>query len=211
MANEYTPRFQWPIPPWNADWQKWQAQFKAFAQGADATVFAVMEHVTVLPRDLPVVELVVVGPTEVTFTPAGTTRFLSRTAQTEITVSATPLTITDASIGALVCADLQPGAVGPQAVDWELYAGSTPVDPSIVPFGVVHDDLTILWFNGNALQLGVPTILFGGGAGSGATFLSGAGNPNVLGTTATAGTSYLDTVTGLIYMNVDSATTWVLT
>lgn len=211
MASNNTGRFQWPIPPWNADWQKWQAEFNNFVQGVDATVFAIMEHVTVLPRELPIVTLVVVGPTQVTFTLAGTTRFISRTTQTEITVSAIPLTIKAENIGALVCALIQPGAVGPQTVDWELYSGSTPIDPTIVPFGVVYDDLSILWYNGNRLSVGVPTLLFSAsGVTGGPAFMSGMINPNGV-VPALAGTSYYDTVAGIIYMNVDNAMTWVVT
>jgi hypothetical protein len=210
MASNNTGRFQWPIPPWNADWQKWQAQFNNFAAGVDATVFAILEHVTVLPRELPVATLTVTGPTSVLFSCSGPARFISRTMQSEISVDGR-LTITDADIGALVCADLQPGAVGPQAVLWELHTGSTPIDPTIVPFGVVFDDLSIYWYNGNRLSVGVPTRLFADtGGGTGPAFMAGIGNPNGV-VPAAAGTSYHDTAAGIIYMNVDSATTWIVT
>ncbi|MFA4971271.1 MAG: hypothetical protein WC683_01575 [bacterium] len=203
MANEYTGRFQWPIPPWNADWQKWQQLFGTFAQGADATAFALLEHLTLIHRQLPTVE-VTNAPGAWTFTQVDSAIFISRTLQVEISVGPNDLTLVR---GGLICADLQPGAVGPQAVQWELDVSQTEISSSRMVFGVVNDDYTIQWFNGARLDLLTPTTLFAFPATGGSGWMTGAGNPNGV-VTALAGTPYRDTLTGVIYMNIDGAMTW---
>ncbi|MDD3135503.1 MAG: hypothetical protein PHF64_03300 [Methanoregula sp.] len=207
--SDYTGRFQWPIPPWNSDWQKWQQMFASFAQGVDATAFALLEHITVLPRDLPTVQITNPAPGSYYFTQAASARFLSRSMQSEIEVTAVAAPGLALVPGALICVNLQPGAVGPQTVEWELYVSQTPIDSSIVPLGVVFDDYSIIWFNGNHLAVGVVAILFEGTTGAGISFMSGAGNPNGV-VLAVAGTTYYDNVAGLLYMNIDSVTTWVV-
>jgi hypothetical protein len=159
-----TGHFQWPIPTWNADWQKWQQMFGTFAHGVDACVFGILEHVTVLAKSLP--SAVIIDPGTHVFSQNAAAVFVSRTLQTEIHVGPTLLTLIP---GALICASLQPGAVGPQAVDWEIRDGSTPVDPSLVVFGVVGDDYAIRWYNGSRLPLGTAMTLFDfpGGTGPG--------------------------------------------
>jgi hypothetical protein len=157
-----TGHFQWPIPNWNADWQKWQQMFGTFAHGVDACVFGILEHITVLTKTLP--SAVIIDPGTHVFSQNAAAVFVSRTLQTQIYVGPTPLTLIP---GALVCASLQPGAVGPQVVDWELRDGSTPVDPALVVFGVVADDYAIRWYNGARLPLGTAMVLFDFPGGSG--------------------------------------------
>jgi hypothetical protein len=163
MANSnVTGRFQWPIPPWNADWQKWQQMFGSFAHGVDACVFGILEHITVLAKSLPSATLI--DPGTKVFSQNAAAVFVSRTLHTEIHVGPTDLTLIP---GAIVGAALQPGAVGPQQVEWELFDGSTPIDPGIVAFGVVGDDYAIRWYNGARLPLGTPMVLFDFPGGSG--------------------------------------------
>jgi hypothetical protein len=47
------------------------------------------------------------------------------------------------------------------------------------------------------------------GSGSGAAYIEGHGNPNGV-TTADKGTSYYDLDVGILYMNVNDGTVWVL-
>lgn len=208
MTSSNTGRFQWPIPPWNADWQKWQAQFGNFAAGVDATAFALLEHLTIIHHTLPIVEIAVVGPNRY-FTQTAAAVFISRTAQVQISVGPTAAPGLALAVGGLIGASIQPGAIGPQAVDWEIYTSQTDIDSGIMVFGIVNADFSITWFNGNRLSVTVPTILFQGSSGSPPpAMISGAGNPNGIVGPNIAGTPYQDVLTGLIYMNIDGATAW---
>jgi hypothetical protein len=207
MANEYTGRFKWPIPPWNADWQKWQAMFKTFAEGADATTFAIMEHLTLIHHTLPTVEIVNAGPGVYNFTQVAAALFVSRTMQTQISVGPNDVELIP---GALIGFALQPGAVGPQAVDWEQYTSQTDIDPTIFIAGIVNADYSITWFNAARLNVGVPTLLFSFAGMTGGLFMAGVGNPNGA-VIAPQGTSYHDTAADIIYMNVDGISRWILT
>lgn len=161
MATSETSRFRWPLPLWNADWQKWQAKFADLAENQDATAFALMEHLTLINKSLPTVAIVSVGP-DFIFTPSAVTEFMSRTFGTTITVSTTPLTL---AVGNMVGVYMQAGAVGPQSVDWELRDGSAEIDPSFIVLGYVNADSSITWFNGATLAVGVPLRLFEASAG----------------------------------------------
>lgn len=210
MTDTLTGRFQWPIPPWNADWQKWQREFGNFAAGVDATAFALLEHLTLVNHTLPTVEIVAGGPGVWNFTPSAAAVFVSRTFQVQVSVG--PAVSPSASLipGALLGASLQPGAVGPQAVDWEQYVSQTDIDAWTMIVGIVNADFSITWFNGNRLSVAVPTVLFQGTPGTPPpAMIFGVGNPNGA-TNAPAGTPYRDTVTGIVYMNVDSVTAWVV-
>ncbi len=162
MTTSHTPRFSLPIPTWNADWQKWQQVFETFANGVDSTLFSLLEHITLIPRVLPTVSIA--GGV---FSQSGPAQFISRTLQVEVGVGPNALTLVPR---ALVCAHLQSGAVGPQAIEWELRITSAEVDADLVVFGVVGDDYAITWYNGARLEPGTPMALFafpgtGGGGG----------------------------------------------
>lgn len=162
MTTSHTPRFSLPIPTWNADWQKWQQVFETFANGVDSTLFSLMEHVTLIPRVLPTVSI-----SGGVFSQSGAAQFVSRTLQVDVGVGPNPLTLVPR---ALVCAHLQSGAVGPQAIEWELRITSAEVDADLVVLGVVGDDYAITWYNGARLEPGTPMALFafaGGGGGGG--------------------------------------------
>ena len=206
MANEYTGRFKWPIPPWNADWQKWQQLFKNLTDGQDATSFALLEHLTFINHTLPTVEITNPALGDYRFTQVSAAVFISRTYHTRISVG--PNDLGPLVRGALIGCSLQPGAVGPQDVEWEQYVSQTAIDASVVIVGVVNSDYSITWFNASNLPVATPRTLFDfatGGGGSG--WMSGVINPNGV-VTAMAGTPYRDTVTGVIYMNIDDLTTW---
>jgi len=208
MVSNNTGRFQWPVPPWNADWQKWQAEFNNFAAGVDATSFALLEHLTLINHTLPVVEITVAGPVRY-FTQVAASVFISRTSQVEISVGPTPAPGLVLTVGGLIGASIQPGAVGPQSVDWECYVSQTDIDASVVIMGIVNADFSIHWFNGNRLSVTVPTILFQGSPGSPPpAMIFGVGNPNGVVGPNIAGTPYRDVVAGVIYMNIDDVTAW---
>jgi len=186
MASNNTGRFQWPIPPWNADWQKWQAEFKNFASGVDSTVFALLEHLTIIHHTLPVVTITHPAPTEYYFSQAGVTRFMSRTMQVQIEVGPTPGLGLALTAGGLIGASIQPGAIGPQAVDWELYTSQTDIDASVMIFGIVNSNYSITWFNGNVLAVLDVGILF-------APIVAGVGGETVKVTGADPMAHYLNT------------------
>jgi len=169
MTTSHTPRFSLPIPTWNADWQKWQQVFETFATGVDSTLFSLLEHTTLLPRVLPTVSI-----TGDVFSQSGPAQFVSRTLQVAIEVGPNSLTLIP---GSLVCAHLLSGAVGPQAIEWELRITSTEADADLVVFGVVGDDYAITWYNGARLVPGTPMALFAfAGGGGGASSLQEAYN-----------------------------------
>jgi len=169
MTTSHTPRFSLPIPTWNADWQKWQQVFETFATGVDSTMFSLLEHTTLLPRVLPTVSI-----TGDVFSQSGPAQFISRTLQVAIEVGPNSLTLVP---GSLVCAHLLAGAVGPQAIEWELRITSTEADADLVVFGVVGDDYAITWYNGARLVPGTPMALFAfAGGGGGASSLQEAYN-----------------------------------
>jgi hypothetical protein len=205
MANEYTERFQWPIPPWNADWQKWQANFKSFAQNVDATTFALLEHQTLIHHTLPTVSISVGA----VFSQLSAAIFVSRTMQTQISVGPNDL---DLVPGALIGFSLQPGAVGPQQADWESYVSQTDIDPTTIIVGIVRADGSINWFNGANLPVGTAMTLFDfiGTGGGGTGFLAGHGNPNITPVVAAEGTTYHDVDTDALYLNVDGISRWLV-
>lgn len=52
MPNE-TPKFKWPFPSWNADWQRWQDVFDDLIENVDATVFGIVSNSKIIFKDLP--------------------------------------------------------------------------------------------------------------------------------------------------------------
>jgi len=205
MASNTTTRFKYPIPTWDADWQKWQQTFGVLADGMDATMFALMEHLTLIPHTLPTVEVVDTAGVY-TFTQLGDAVFVSRTMQVQITVAATVVTLIP---GALIGVALQPGATGPQSVVWQQWVSQVDVDPTLVVLGIVNSDYTITWYNGARLSVEVPTTLFAFIEGTAAAFMSGVGNPNGV-VSAVAGMTYYDTSLHVLYVNVNGGTIWML-
>jgi len=152
MPNE-TDRFNWPVPAWNADWQKWQDTFQDLIRNVDSTVFATMSNMTLVMKDLPNVEVKEMPPASGDWflEMVGPAVFISRTHLTEITLPAETVTLVAGSILALT---FTPGAVGPQAIEWEVYSQGVDIAPEVVPVGYVDQLYNIIWFNGAELAAG---------------------------------------------------------
>jgi hypothetical protein len=207
MSTAETPRFHIPFPA-EDDKGMWWTKFSNGMTQADALLFGLLENQKAIMKDLP--SVIITGPDGLGrywFTPLATTTFVSRTLMADIVVSSTPLQILPNCVVGLT---LTPGAIGTQSVDWELFTNTVPIDVTVQAFGYVNTDYSITWFNASRLSVGAITGLFAAtGGGGGTAFLSGAGNPNGV-VTALAGTSYYDTAAAVLYMNIDSGTTWVL-
>lgn len=164
-----TPRNQWPVPAWNADWQLWQQKFEDLMNGVDATSFGLLEALRTIFKSIPNARV---------YDDAGVSKLemdddlvlISRTLNTEITIdSTTPLTLLPNYMIGVV---MTPGAVGAQSTALELFA-STPIDPSITILGYFGNDLTIRWFNGATLMQGEDAramFSFNDGGGGGDTY-----------------------------------------
>ena len=164
-----TPRNQWPIPPWSADWQLWQQQFLDLLNDQDSTVFANMENIKVVFSSIPNASVIDdAGTAKLVMT--GDLVLISRTLNTSITVDSS--TDLELQAGYMIGVVLTPGAVGPQDTVFELYS-SVEIDPSIQVFGYVDDAYTINWFNGSTLEQGDPArqmFSFKSTAGGGDTY-----------------------------------------
>lgn len=148
-----TPRNQWPIPGWNADWQSWQQQFLDLLNDQDATVFANTENLKVIFSSIPNASVIDdAGTAKLVMT--GDLVLISRTLNTSITIDSS--TDLELQAGYMIGVVLTPGAVGPQDTIFELYS-SVEIDPSIQVFGYVDDAYTINWFNGSTLEQGDPS------------------------------------------------------
>jgi len=164
MTDE-TRRFQWPIPAWNADWQKWQERFADLTANIDATVFAVMSNSKLIMKDLPSVEVREPTPGDWILEMKGDAKFVSRNLLTEIVVTQESVALQADSILGLT---FTPGAVGQQTASWEVYPQSVSNDPEIVPVGYVDDSYNIIWYNGAEIAAGGGVQkLFGAAGGSG--------------------------------------------
>jgi len=164
MATNETERFNWPIPAWNADWQKWQEVFGDLIRNIEATVFANMSSAHLIMKQLPVVEIVNMGGGNWVMTMNTDAVFVSRTHLTEIRV---PMETVSLTAGAVLGLTFTPGAVGPQDVSWEVFEQGVDVSPEVIPVGYITDAYNIIWYNGAQLLPSTPTQLFGGLGGGG--------------------------------------------
>ena len=149
MATE-SDRFKWPIPDWNADWQKWQETFQDLIRNIDSNSFATMSNLTLIMKQLPTVSITG-GGSSWNMIMAGDAIFVSRTHLSEIRVAATSVPLT---VGAVLALTLTPGAVGPQNVEWEVYDYGLENAPEVLPLGYVDSSYNIIWFNGAVLTAG---------------------------------------------------------
>lgn len=164
-----TPRNQWPIPAWNAEWLAWQEKFNDLMSDVDSTVFANTENLKVVFKSIPNASVVDdAGTPKLVMT--GDLTLVSRTLNTSITVDGSTDLVLQA--GYMIGAVLTPGAVGPQDTVFELFS-SVEIDPSIQVFGYVDEAFTINWFNGSTFEQGDPArqlFSFKSTAGGGDTY-----------------------------------------
>lgn len=166
MSNE-TRRFQWPLPAWNADWQKWQEIFADLTANIDSTVFAAMSSSKLIMKDIPNVEVREPTPGNWILEMKGPAVFVSRNLLTTITVPQESVSLTTNSILGLT---FTPGAVGPQTASWEVFSQSMDNDPELVPVGYVDESYNIIWYNGAEIAAGGGVQkLFGSSSGASAT------------------------------------------
>lgn len=167
MATDETTRYRWPIPAWNADWQKWQEIFKDLTGNIDATTFATMSNAHLTMKQLPNVEVKDLGGGNWVLEMSGDAIFISRTHLTEIRLAQETVALTANSLLALT---FTPGAVGPQNIGWEVYEQGVDVAPEVIPVGYVDGSYNIIWYNGAKLAAGgglQGLFGFSGGSGSG--------------------------------------------
>jgi hypothetical protein len=164
MTTENTPRLGIPIPTWDADWEKWQREFRTALLGIDSFAFGLLEATKLINKTLPEVEIVPVGGGVYEFRPDNEARFISRTLQVDIVVSDTALTLIP---DALIYVSIQPGATGPQAVDWEIVQNGVEVNTTYQVLGYVTSSYEIIWYNGGVLPVSSKMQLFSGTGGSG--------------------------------------------
>lgn len=155
MADNESPRFKIPSPKENAE--SWYDKFSDMLSNIDARMFDNLEHLNLIHVERPDVEIDNPSPGVYRFVPHARAVFLSRTHHVEVEVSARFIVLEP---GAIIGAVIQSGAVGPQSVEWELWADRMDIDANLVPLGYVHDDYTITWFNAAHLEIGVVTPLF---------------------------------------------------
>lgn len=178
-----TPRLQWPVPEWTAEWQLWQQKFTDLVNSQDSDVFGAIEGMKTIYSQIPNARV---------FDDAGTPKLeitspvivVSRTNNVPVSIElSSPLTLLP---NYFIGATITPGAVEAHSSEFELFS-SVPTDPSVQIFGYVTDAFTINWYNGATLALGDPfRPVF--------SFLSGSGTDTekvkVTGADTTAG--YLD-------------------
>jgi hypothetical protein len=109
-----SPRMQWPVPDWNADWQDWQNTFNDMVTEQDATVFSVMEGTKEVFAELPDASIEL-NTGVYTLVLSDDLVLVSRTLNTQISVdSTTPLVIRPYY---MIGAQVTPGAVGAQTTE----------------------------------------------------------------------------------------------
>jgi|GEM_PF-6455432 len=145
MASNETERFNWPIPAWNADWQKWQEIFSDLIRNIEATVFASMSNAKLIMKELPNVEITEPTPGNYIMSMSGPAVFVSRTHLTEIRLAQEQISLDADSVLGLT---FTPGAVGPQNISWEVYPQGMDTAPEVIPVGYVDDSYNIIWYTG---------------------------------------------------------------
>ncbi len=166
MSNEETPRFRWPFPAWNADWQKWQDVFEDLITNVDAAMFSAVDGTRLIFKSIPNAEIVANGP-GYDMVMDGPLVMQSRAHGVEVTVPAGTYSLETLAVAALTST---PGAVGAQSIEWEMLEGGISSSPDILPLGYVDDSYNITWWNGARLVAGAGNLpLFGSAAGSGGT------------------------------------------
>jgi hypothetical protein len=153
MAITESIRFTWPIPAWDADWQKWQEVFQDLITNIDATVFAVMTNSKLIMKELPNVWIQDMGGGDWKLRMAADAVFVSRLHMSNITLTAEDFSLTADSILALT---FTPGAVGPQVVAWEAFTQGVDAAGEVIPLGYVDSSYNIIWFNGAELTASGP-------------------------------------------------------
>lgn len=206
-SNE-TERFNWDIPAWNADWQKWQEKFGDLIRNIESTVFANMTSMQLIMKQLPTVEVVDLGGGDWRMIMSANAVFVSRTLLTDIVVAQESVSLT---AGGVIGLTLAPGAVGQQAIGWEVFDSGLDNSPDVVPIGYIDSSYNIIWYNGSILAPNTPTILFGGGSGSGGGGVRKAAVIDYVDCTAappteSTGDRYiLDDTVGTVHANWDGA------
>lgn len=201
MATRETSRFNIPYPGYD-DQGNWDSKFVSMITQVDATLFALMEHVQLTFQALPSVT-----------NNAGTNEmdqatdliFMSRTFGCTITVAAGSVPLVPQH---LIGIQVPSGITANATAVWEV-VGVADIDADFLVLGYIDATFNIYWWNAAVLSVGDTSRLFSHVTGGTLGFMVGAGNPNGI-VVAPAGTSYYDNVALVIYMNVDSISTWVL-
>lgn len=157
MSNT-TERYGWPIPAWDADWQKWQEDFADLVNNQDATVFSAMENARLLFSQLPTCQIVNSG-SEWTLQIDSSAIFISRTFHSTITVPGENVTLLPNSI---ITVSLTPGSTGSQTSAWEVHQSGVTSDPNIVSLGYVDSSCNVFWWNGAKLTAGGDALVMFG-------------------------------------------------
>jgi hypothetical protein len=145
-----SPRYNWPIPQWNADWQSWQQRFEDLSNDIDSTVFSNMEGSKCIFYQLPNARV---------YDDSGTYKLemlsdlilISRTYNMKVTVdSSSDLVLIPYNLIGLT---FTAGTVEETTVEFELF-NTAPIDSDVHIFGYVTADYSINWFNGSVFADG---------------------------------------------------------
>lgn len=145
-----SPRYNWPILLWNADWQSWQQKFEDLTNDIDSDVFSNMEGSKCIFNQLPNARV---------YDDSGTYKLemlsdlilISRTYNMKITVDSTDdLVLIPYHLVGLT---FTPGAVGEVTTEFELF-NTAPIDNDVHIFGYVTENYSINWFNGSVFAEG---------------------------------------------------------
>jgi hypothetical protein len=145
-----SPRYNWPIPQWNADWQSWQQRFEDLSDDIDSTVFSNMEGSKCIFYQLPNARV---------YDDSGTYKLemlsdlilISRTYNMKVTVdSSSDLVLIPYNLIGLT---FTAGTVEETTVEFELF-NTAPIDSDVHIFGYVTADYSVNWFNGSVFADG---------------------------------------------------------
>lgn len=145
-----SPRYNWPIPQWNADWQSWQQRFEDLTNDIESDVFSNMEGAKCIFNQLPNARV---------YDDSGTYKLemlsdlilISRTYNMKITVDSTDdLVLIPYHLVGLT---FTPGAVEEVTTEFELF-NTAPIDNDVHIFGYVTENYSINWFNGSVFAEG---------------------------------------------------------
>lgn len=168
--SDTTIRFGWSIPGWDADYQKWQRDFRDLINNQDATIFAIMESNKLLVKQAPAVQIVDVGGGSWELQMADSAIFISRTLNTEMTIPAASISLLQNSI---LVMPITPGATGSGTTSIEVKQSGVDIAPEDVCLGYIDSNYNIRWYNGNQLLAGGDALALLEGDGSGETIKFG--------------------------------------
>jgi hypothetical protein len=159
-----TPKNQWPVPDWNADWQEWQGTFNDMVTEQDASVFGIIEGTKEVFHQLPNASIEL-NTGVYTLVLSSDLVLISRTLGTRISITSDVPVVLHPYY--MIGAQVTPGAVGAQDTVFEAVSAAE-IDPNFRVYGYVDASYNINWFNGSVLLYGDDTRqIFSFVAGSG--------------------------------------------